>query len=414
MNDFFARPPGAEEHEQALIESAAVHTPMERESRITDVLFNISHFEKEAKNRDEPLSLTVERGVKAPATGELPILLGCLNRLGISVKDVYGRQSTLTGDIKENKVAQKLLNAYSTEKSYHTMFGGIEQRKLQVASTRDAVPADTAANPSLQTPLKDRQRIAEYRFDIDDVYADVITTDLRNIDELIFENADTSMFEMYLRKELGDIKTTDIKISESENKMTQMAIALRWSAEFGENSVRMSAVDRWQMQVATRARNALRDMGLHKIANDGSPKAETVTGGKTRGNLFGIGFELGEAYPTNMLVMDVTTMKAWLAPSATTNIVTTIVDDMPMKNLLSFVAPNTDLGVTKDDKWLAASNNKILNYVRDLTLALYVKSTSFMTEISYNADNRSFKASISFDFTPVFIDRGGRIIWTIA
>ena len=414
---FVGRPTGAEDNEATVL-AANVHTLSTPEQRIEDVIFNIGYYEKLSVEREEPLDVTISQDVdfsKGDTTyAGIPLIERCLYRLGVQIKNTRAKQSTFTAAVKEDKTTRKLIDAYLTQKSYNEMFGGLEQRKLRAASTRDSVPTDTAANPNLEQMLKDRKRVADYAFGIEDVYADIITTDLRQIEELIFENEDAAMFEMFLRKELGDIKTTDITISESENKMMQVAIAIRWSSEFGENSVRMSAIDRWRLQVAIRARNALRNMGLWKIANDGSPATKTVTGGKTRANLYGIGFELGEAYPTNMVVMDVTTMKGWLAPSSTTNIVETIVDDDMGFRLLSFVAPNTDLGVTADNKWLAASNNKILNYVRELTLELYVKSTSFMTEVSYNADNKSYKASITFDFVPVFIDRNGRILWTIA
>ena len=159
----------------------------------------------------------------------------------------------------------------------------------------------------------------------------------------------------------------------------------------------------------------MRDSGLYKIANEGTPATKSVTGGKTRANLFGIGFELGEAYPTNMLVMDVTTIKAWLTPTATTNIVQTIVNDdsMPLR-LLTQPAPNTDLGVTKDDAWHSDTTDKIINYVRDFTLNLYVRDETFATELSYNADNKSYKATITFEFVQVFEDKNGRILWSIS
>lgn len=414
MRDFLGRPPGAEEHQQTQ-QATAMHTTTNREARIHDVLFNIGYFSDEAKARNEPLSLTVERDTVPAASGELPILPACLHKLGIHPQNGFGKQASLIKVIKENKTAQKLSDAYHTEKMYYTIFGGIEQRKLEAAaSTRDSVPDDTAANPSLQTPLKDRKIPSPFSFDIEDVYADVIMTDLRNIDELIFENEDTGLVNMFLRKELADIKTSELKISEAENRMTQIAIATRWSEEFGDNTVRMDAVTRWRNQVAIAARNALRNMGLYKIANDGSPTTKTLTGGKTRGNLMRMGFELGEAYPTNLLVMDVTTMAAWMVPGSSDNIAQTLVPQMLPLNLLYQPAPNTDLGVTKDDVWLTDTTDKILNYVRDLTLNLYVKDDTFMMRVFFDSNNLSYRGIITFDYCPVFIDRNGRIIWTIS
>ena len=416
MNDFqnVGRPPGAEEHETAL-QAAAVHTETSRESRVNDVLFNVGYFEQIAIDEGIPLSFAIERDVAAAGDSDLPILLACLQKKGFQVKEIYGRQSTGTHVLQDDETLRKLVNAYSTDKAYNTLFGGIEQRKLEAASTRDGVPQPSAANPSLATPLKDRKRIAEYSFGLEDVYADVITTDLSQIDEIVFENEDAEIFEMYLRKELGDIKTASVTISTSKNQMTQMAIALRWSDKFAKNQMRMSVVDRWQTQVAIRARNALRNLGIKKIGRDGTPlETKIVAGGKTRANLFGMGFELGDAYPTNMLVMDVTTIKGWLAPGATPNVVTTVVDDDMGFRLINNVAPNTNLGVVSDNLWDTATNNKIVNYVRDLTLDLYVENASFATEVSYNPDNKSYKATVTFDFVPVFIDRSGRIVWTIA
>lgn len=412
---FVGRPPGAEEHAKQF--TTAVHVTPDRQTRVNDALFNLGHFEEAAIENKEPLSRTLERDVKAPASNELPILYACLDRLGIRIKSGYGMTSTpleVVSNYDSDKTPMKLLNAYFSEKTYGRMFGGIERRKLEAAATADSVPGGTAARPALQTPLKDRERKAEYSFGIEDVYADVETTDLDQIDELVFENNDSAV-DMFLRKELGDIKTTDVKISEASNKMAEIAIGLRWTEKFARNNVRMQTVDRWGDQVAIAARNALRDSGLYKIANDGSPTPKTVTGGKTRANLFGIGFELGEAYPSNILVMDVTTIKAWLTPAATTNIVQTIVDEntMPL-NLLTQPAPNTDLGVTKDNAWHSATNDKVLNYVRDLTLNLYVRDDTFGMEVSYNPDNKSYKATITFEFVQVFIDRNGRILFTIS
>ena len=185
MNDFqnVGRPPGAEEHETQL-QAAAVHTEVSRESRANDVLFNIGYFEQIAADEGIPLSFAIERDVKEPASTELPILHRALQKKGFQVKDLYGRQSTGTHVFADDDTLKKLVNAYSTDKAYGTLFGGIEQRKLDAASTRDGVPQPSAANPSLATPLKDRKRIAEYSFGIEDVYADVITTDLSQIDEI--------------------------------------------------------------------------------------------------------------------------------------------------------------------------------------------------------------------------------------
>ena len=418
MNDkFVGRPPGAEEHQRE-IAAANVHTQCSPESRVHDVLYNIGYFEKLSEARNEPLEVTIARDVdfsKGDKTYEgIPLLDRCLYELGVRINNTRAEESTFTANIKDNKTLQTLIDAYFTQKSYNKVFGGIEQRKLHAASTRDGVPVDTLANPNYKEMLKERKRIAEYMFDIEDVYAEVIMTDLRQIEELVFENNDSDIFEMFLRKELADIKTTDVKISTSVNKMTQLAIALRWSAEYAKNNVRMSTVDLWHEQVAIRCKNALRNMGLWKIANDGTPLAKTLTGGKSRGNLYRMGFELGEAYPTNMVVWDVDMMADYLAPTSTTNIVQTVVNDDMESRLLTFVAPNTDLGVTAENVWLTDTTNKILNYVRNLTMNLYVESMTFMTELSYNADNKSYKATISFDFVPVFIDRNARVLWTIA
>lgn len=412
MRDFLGRPPGAQAHEETQ-QATAMHTTTKRGTRIHDVLFNIGYFADESKARNEPLSLTVERDTVAAGSGELPILHACLHKLGIYPQNSFGRQASPIKVIKENKTARRLSDAYHTEKMYQTMFGGIEQRKLEAAaSTRDAVPDDTAANPSLQTPLKDKKIPSPFSFDIDDVYADVIMTDLRNIDELIFENEDTGLVNMFLRKELGDIKTTELTISEAENRMTQIALAVRWSEEFGDNMVRMDAVTRWRNQVAIAARNALRNMGLHKIANDGTPTTKSLSGGKTWGNLMVMGFEFGEAYPANLLVMDTTTLAAWIAPTGGNNVVQTTVPQTMME-LLFMPAPNTELGITKDDVWHADTTDKILNYVRDLTLNLYVKDDTFMMRVFFDDNNLSYRGIITFDYCPVFIDRNGRILWTI-
>ena len=413
MRSFLERPPGAEEHEQAL-QAAAVHTLATRDQRVNDVLFNIGYYNDIAKAEKKPLSRVVERDVKAPAATELPILHAAMAKKGIFPKNTFGQEASPLVVIKGDKTAETLVSAYETEKMYNSMFGGIEQRKLEAASTQDSVPTPSAANPSLRTPLKDREQKALFSFGIEDVYADVITTDRRTIEELVFENEDSDLVKMYLRKELSDIKTTTLTISESDNKMTQIALATRWSEEYAENEVRMDAVSRWRNQVAIAARNAFRDLGLRKIATDGTPKTKSLTGGKTRGNLMRMGFELGEAYPTNILVMDITTLVGWMAPTATNNIVQTIVgQDMPL-NLLTEPAPNTDLGITSDNVFLTASADKILNYVRDMTLNLYVKSDTFNMRVFFDSNNLSYRGIITYDFCLVFVDRNGRIVWTIS
>ena len=411
---FVGRPAGAEERENARIEAAAVHPEKtSRRSRVHDVIDNIKFFIDRAHANNEPLALTVERDVEDPTGNELPILHAAMNEKGIVMKDTYGVQSTESQVLKDDKTAQALVDAYYSKKSYDGLFGGIEQRKLQAASTRDQVPSNTSANPSLETPLKDAKRAALYSFGIEDVYADVITTDASDIDELTFNNDDTTLFEMYLRKELGDIKTVEVTVAESTNKMVEMALGVRWGDKFAKNAVRMSVIDRWRDQCVIGARNALRNMGLYKLANEGTPATKSKSG-KTRGNLFAMGFEFGDAYPSNMLVMDLDTIATWMVPGATTNLADTIVsDDLPL-NLLTMPSPNTNLGVTKNNVWEANTTNKILNYVRDLGINLYVDSTSFQYEVTYDGSNKSYLGTLTFEFCPVLIDRNARIIWSIA
>ena len=399
MNNFLGRPPGAEEQKF----TPAIHTQHERSQRVQDVLYDVDFFVKEAEARDEPLEMTLERNVKAPASNELQsILHACLDAKGVRVKSGFGRSSTSTEDVVQDETSRILTNAYLTSKTFGDMFGGIKRRKMRAASTRDAVPSDSLANPSLREPLKDDERKAEFMFGIEDVYADVITTDLESIDEMIYDNKDDKLVEMYLRQELGDIKTADVTISEKTNKMQEVAIGLRWSEKFARNSVRMDAIDRWRMQVAIACRNALRNSGLRIIATDGSPTTKSLTG-KTQANLLKIDLEF----------MDVNTLAEFNTPTATENVTQTIVPNRGQRNLLSFMSPNTDIGVTKENVFMAATDNKILNYVTMLGLNLYVLNENFMTEVSYNPDNKSYKATVTFEFCQVFIDRNARIVWTV-
>ena len=65
-------------------------------------------------------------------------------------------------------------------------------------------------------------------------------------------------------------------------------------------------------------------------------------------------------------------------------------------------------------KTVAEGRFRHLNYVRDLTLNLYVKDDTFMMRVFFDDNNMSYRGIITFDYCPVFIDRNGRILWTIS
>ena len=421
------RPEGAEQQDAAF--TTALHVSKHsRTQRVNDYWYNPAHFTDIADATNTPLDVVLESNVEAPGAGDLPnMLFECMDKKGIYIKGGYSGFSTPVKKIYDDKGSMILVNGYFDKKTYKGIFGKLEAirqaraARMQAASTRDEQPeGNTALRPALQKRLMADKNVADFSFSLEDVYADVIPTEEDQIDELIFKSNKGGQ-EMYLRAELGDIKTVDVQTSKQPSEMKEVALAVRYSEKFARNTVRLSAIDMWLDFVIIRGRNAIRDEGIRKGA-DGLEQIDLTALGYSLKTLRKLDFHFMDLYPETLLVMSEDTFLNFDQPLGVTNagatsenMDTRTIVPQGQYNLLNNLSMNTALGVVKEDKVLHDSDTGlVLQMAPDFLMDLHVYKNTFAVRTNYDPDNKSFKTDVCIEYVPVFKYRDARALHDLA